>query len=834
MKKKSLSLMILFVLFCSLIPFSFIPAVHAVDVTEDFETGTVGVFDNKYTPYGVDYWSVVSDEARDTYSLKYNDVSSGAWDRRFSDDNTFWDNDTADSISWWIWVDTGAYYLVRYVNNLKFRCSIAFDSGSILCWNGTANTNAGSYENQEWILVRTFTNGNYPGGTFDVFAYDSDGNLFAEAEGVAMYDQSVGSGNERDVVLTGSLAGQGIVYFDDCQSPAEDAPVPIEVTADLEPDSIGADWVFSEWRYYTFTVTIPSSVYTNALDFVYIGMNELRISNGTLNFASWSDSGNWSALSDYWLYHNGREPDAVRVREGSWSSDENETVITFPLYFTRACLDIWKDNCVDVLVWWNETSTGTTLGWLTGATDLFRVYNEGGFSLITQTTGTPGESGTLPGGRDFSMFAYAGSYVYKDLWWRDLQHIKVMPEVHFSAGLETFQLYYGFDFMTMDGAYHTGLNLRLEPDAVSYTGVFASNVWINMTASWYYNNTLIKEEYLYMFYHGDVYTTTDLGRWGFWVDLWFDNTNASSVMGGRVNAYEFPMKDSSGAWLRWLSSNWGIMDNVSKQSECLVPLNNTAGSLLSAEDVEFVIVHSALNVYDEEAGQYIAIVNFPVFDTTNGGSPLKGIATPPWDDTQMPAMKNTGVLGAIWSMFQGIGAWLSENILFGGLNLWGNFVAFLDTIAGWLGAPKFFSNLFAYLGELFGNFVSGVGYSLELIYQFFVMIGLFIGSFITTLGELVLSIGNTLAGIIDIMGGTIGGAGNLWNQLGISSWLTLAMIFYPIYLIILWEERGMDAVMNQLTMIFGIATWLWHFFITLGTFVINLVSSLIESIPIAE
>lgn len=607
--------------------------------------------------------------------------------------------------------------------------------------------------------------------------------------------------------------------------------IPFSVSADLEPDSTGSDWVFTDWKYYTFNLGIPDSAFSGAaLDYVFIGFTEILTSNGTTGFSAWTNGTGWDCAFN--TIYSARDLEPIRVKQGSWSDGGTYTNITFPLWFTKKCLDLWLDaNAVDVWVYFNDTA-GNDYGWYNISPNFFRVYTDGGFSRVSSGYG---DSGTLPGGRDFNMFAYNDSYVFKDLYWRNLQHIKMVPEIQFRAGYQYFQFNWGVDYILQDGTYQPGLHLQLEPDAVSYTGVFASNVWINYTASWYANNSLIKSEDLYAFYHGEVYTAGDYGRVKFFIDFWFDAGNASSLQGGRINAYEFPMKDDSGAWFRWLSSNWGVKDDVQKQSECMVPLiKYGAEEYINSERIEFVRVWSSLSVPGAQYNQYVAAINYDVFDLTLGDNPLKGIQTPPWDETNMPAMRNTGVLGAIWSMFQGIAKWIGDNILFGGLSLWTTFVAFLDTIAGWLGAPYFFTNLFNWIGEGFGYLINSAGYAWTVIASIFIMIGQLLAAFITTLGELITSFVTTLSMFVDFMGGGLGAAGNLWDTFQISTWITLAIIFYPIYLIILWDQKGLDAVITQLTWIFGILVWLYGFFRSLIELIIHFITGLIESIPVAE
>ncbi|GAF70125.1 unnamed protein product, partial [marine sediment metagenome] len=397
---------------------------------------------------------------------------------------------------------------------------------------------------------------------------------------------------------------------------------------------------------------------------------------------------------------------------------------------------------------------------------------------------------------------------------------------------------YGIDYRLDDGIQHQGLRVQIEPSFVSYSGVFASNVWINMTCNWYGSDgALIKTDILYMFYHGSVSNKPDPGRFDMWLDFWFDSTNGSQTIGGRINAYEFPVEDESDAWLRWLSSNWGVKDNVQKQSEAftkIVDRQNTTA--ISSERINFVNLFHSLDVYGVTDGdQFVGITDYTTYAVTHSTQlPMSGISSPPWDETQMPTVGNAGVLGAIYAMFAGMAAFLSENVMFGGLNLWGSFVNFLDTIAAWLGAPGFFTWMFGQVGNALAYLYDAAAYGFDVVAQLFSMITALLGSFLGVMGELIASLGNTLTIFTDMMGGAYGTGADMWNDLGISSWITVALIFYPIYLIYLWEEEGDAAVIGQLSFLFGILVFLFNFFSSIISGAIQLITGLIESIPVAE
>jgi hypothetical protein len=484
--------------------------------------------------------------------------------------------------------------------------------------------------------------------------------------------------------------------------------------------------------------------------------------------------------------------------------------------------------------WEDETET-----WYDGNFS-FYIYSKGGFQkdFLTSNWGTANH---YQGEEWCAFFADYGYWVEDTIWFRDLQHVKMLPMIEGYTGLDPFSMTFAVDYSVGEGEWLPGWECVISPVTVHYSGLFAQEVWINMTVTWYQGHgtpgsyTFVKTDDLYMFFHGTVTGQYDPFNFRFWFDAWFNSINASSTGGGRVNAFEYPMKDDADLWFRWLANNWGVKDDVEKESMYMGDLLDTNGQIMNSERIKMVRLKVRLDVYNASGGQVIYLHNYEVLDYTHSKElPLHGIQTPVFDDTKMPDVGQTGLLGALFSVFQGIGQWLSENVMFGGLNLWGNFVAFLDTIAGWLGAPKFFTNLFNWIGSGFTYLTQSATYVFTLLYNFFLMIGQLMGAFIATLGEFVLSIITTLGYLVDFLGGIGTGAGNLWDQFQIWSWIQLALIFYPIYLIILWEEHGMDAVLSQLTMIWGIASWLFGFFIQIIMAVISFAHTLIESIPVAE
>jgi len=610
--------------------------------------------------------------------------------------------------------------------------------------------------------------------------------------------------------------------------PSAPPSVYFDVSADLEDiDDDGADWVFTDWKYYNFTVTVDAEdLVGNPILNVSFYFN-VPTGEEIIPCVFFSDGENWTYASNMTYEH--REGEPIRLNPGSWSSNATHHFITFFIWFEDRILDVWDPSGVDVFGSFNSCV------WFTAESSLFRIYSKGGFEMNFASSGY--DAGKIVGGSPFSLYSYNGSIVYNEIWYRDGQHIKLLPDIHFLAGLDEFYVRYGVDYSLGDGEWLKGWELSINPKFVSYTGIFAANVWINMTNQWVDREGIgISTSDLYMFYHGSVTGEGDIGHFKSWVDLWFSDKNASTVGAGKYNAYEFPMIDSADLWLRWLANNWGVKDNVFKEMSVQTPLLDTDNStVISSEQIKMMRFWCELEVADTGGGQSIHIQDYSIFDITRSKElPLVGMSDPVFDETLIPTVGQRGILGALWSMFSGLGQWLSENIVFGGLNLWGTFVNFLDTIAAMFGAPKFFTNLFTWIAELIGYVGESVGYLGDILSALFSLFGSLMGAFLITVADLIYYLVNTVTMVTDALGGAYGAGVNVWETLGVSSWITVAMICYPLYLIILWEEKGLEAVIQQLTWIFGILSWLFSFSVQLIQFVIRLITSVIESIPVAE
>jgi len=609
-------------------------------------------------------------------------------------------------------------------------------------------------------------------------------------------------------------------YFDDLSAPNLDA----------------GNWVFANWKFYTFNITtvLPADTGATAWDFLRFSFLDMALHNITVfydvdnnAFTVWNES-----EFEHERYIRIKQLDNPLIQD---PNDPEIFYCDFEIWFTENIVDTYQE-LVDVYLWGNY-SGGT--GVPTTFQDVFYIYNRGGFSLNYARSSS--NAYRIAGGDVFEFYAQSNAsasgieWVYADYLWRNLQHIKELFQIQARVAYPGFTLAYGMDYYTKADGWIHGWELDLSAINITVPRVSGSEAYWCWLAAWYFNDTFIKNEYIFTFPQGNPANDGDYASSRIWLDFWFNSMNGSSTWGGRVNSYYYPVKDNADAWLRVLSTNWGADDKRQKESLCFGTLKHDDGSTCQTQEIIFARTWSKVTVSNhltliQKITQFFADVQ----DLTLGKIPLIGIQTPSFDETKMPALQSGGFLGALFSGFQWVGKWLADNIVWGGLNLWGNFVGFLDTIAAMLGSPGFFTNLFTRIGEGIDYMAQGFTFAFQILVQIFILISSLLGAFVSVLTDLISSLVNTITTFQDLMSGAIGGAGNLWNDLGISSWLTVALIFYPLYLIFLWEDQGMEPVLQQLGWIFGIASWLFTFFIQIIQFVIGMITSIIESIPIAE
>lgn len=575
-------------------------------------------------------------------------------------------------------------------------------------------------------------------------------------------------------------------------------------------------WVFSEESYYTF-----QAKYWDGNGYDDLDTMKIKFTDGnTWVIAVYDRSANtWSLESG---------SNIARITSGTVTILGQKTLqVTFPIYFENTILDALD---VDIYMYCIDT-TNREDGWDLMQSDYFNIYNLGGHSTLTSS----GNAGRLAGGDVFDFYGYNSesqqNWVESTVRFRNLQHVKLLPEITATIGGAAFRIDYYIDYCTEEDDWILGWGLSITNYGY-YIGSVRSAVWI-VEAFGPLDTFIDITDYVYTFHSGvnDQDNTTSR----FWIDLWFNRINASSTVGARMNAYYFPMKDSSNQWLRWLTgNNWGIDDAKRKQFMFSANLLDSNGEVIHASEIKMVRIKSKLVIAQSSATQYVTVKDYDVFDLTFGSDPMEGIQTPAFDETKVPVMPQGGFLGWLGSIFAGFINWLRDDIVFGGLNLWQHFINFVDTIFGFFGYPKAFSNFLDILDDFWTWMAVSLGYIASFLTSIFTFLSAVMAKFLNTVSTIVTNWVKIIQGVFDMLDTGKGYATGIWDQLQLGTWVIIIAIFYPIYLLGVWETQGIDAVINQLRFMMDLAAWLIRIFITVIQMAIRLIQAIIESIPVIE
>jgi len=577
-------------------------------------------------------------------------------------------------------------------------------------------------------------------------------------------------------------------------------------------------WVFSETEYYTF-----QAQYWDGDGYADLDTMKINFSDGVNTIVAIYDQ-----PETEWSLESGS--DVVRLKAGTATAlDSNLLQVTFLIYFQNTILDALD---IDLYAWCNDTS-GAEDGWDQMQTDYFNIYNLGGHATLE----TSGNAGRLVGGDVFDLYAYNDSWAEAYMLFRNLQHVKLLPTVLIQTNPGWYEdhlvLTYYIDYC-VDDTWIEGFKLVLRSQlAWTLRNGNSERIW-NWTVESYIGEQLIKTENIYV-YH---LIPTDI--WGdrktnFWIDLWFNKVNSSSTFGARVNAYYFPMTDSSNVWLRWLTgSNWGADEARRKQSMTFATLLDSNNNVVYAPQIEMVKLGFRLEWEPTGTTQYAQVSEYDVFDLSFGSDPMEGIQTPVFDETRVPIMPQGGFLGAlvVWlgQVVKRLGEVFGPTIL----DFWYAFVNFLDTVFTEFGWPNGFSQLLSWIGNFALWLADSFTYLISLLTSVFLFLMAIVEKLANTLSTIITQWVAIIQGIFGMLGDSMNTGVNLWNDLNLGTWVILMAIMYPVFLLLMWDEKGIDAPINHVKMLCDILALIGHVFITVIQVFLRLIGRLIESIPVVE
>lgn len=389
---------------------------------------------------------------------------------------------------------------------------------------------------------------------------------------------------------------------------------------------------------------------------------------------------------------------------------------------------------------------------------------------------------------------------------------------------------YGVDYCQPNGTWvNNAWNCRIQ---VQSGTVNSAENFVQLLVTWYVRGVEEKTDSIYVFWEGweggnDWITYT--------VDLWFNQINGSRVVGGKVTSHFYAMQDRSIPWLRWWSgTEWSPMYMDSVSVDFFHPLEDADGNVISSQALDLMRFREKVWRSTNHLYQWLCRNTEMTPQLVSYTGKMMGVSTPETPETVTPEINTLGVRGLLVGGFIAGMSKLGQDLARASWSLFTFFIGALDTLAAWLGHPNFFSEVLSFMGTLFSTFTNAIvwfgSWLVSMLTFGTVSIGYFLGFLATGL-----TIWATMfTGFFTLVNGMGGTAFDVWTGLGIPTWIYVGFLFYPMYLIILWDEKGGQAVIDQLTFIFNLISMVGHAFLTVIQVVIDMASRVIEAIPVVE
>jgi len=562
-----------------------------------------------------------------------------------------------------------------------------------------------------------------------------------------------------------------------------------------------------------------------------------EVNSGTISGASYVEgqiliSDHWviakyDVIEDDWSLESGSE--IVNIQDGETETIGNNFYVTFKLFFKSTILDKLNVN----IYGYSENTTGTKFSWETIAEDYFNIYNLGG-QLETISIG---DSGRIAGGDLFELYADGpNSFIGVTQVWRKLQHVKIQCGFAVeNLNDENRFVVFGFSFQDptagiFENEWYANITMV---DIVKD----ANNAYVIFTVKWYYDEVQIgSTDTLTALWETNAFNapTGEVSGFRFHIDLWVNKANASSVVGGRVAPHTFGLTKTNPAWWDWWgwwgTDEWKPMRGNSTESMFFTDLRDYKGSIISAKTLDLIRLGCVL--YNLPAGDDVYLLDYHTFGYTFAGARMSGIDTPSFTESLDPALPTGGgILSNLFSSISNLGTIISEAYTVGLLLTWGLFVSFLDTVFTFGGWPDGFSELVTAISNFVTWFTSSLSYAVSMFTEMFSFLDTIMSRFISTLVVVVtgwISIANSF---FDILENTFNMGINVFDVLINSLLLPLIPVITILYFVWRFDNGGIEAVTNDIKFMVDIAAFLLHTLLSVATFFLYLIESIIEKIP---
>ena len=455
----------------------------------------------------------------------------------------------------------------------------------------------------------------------------------------------------------------------------------IEAASLIDPEACGK-YVFAEEKFYNFSLTIGGG---NISDTVMIQVND-TVTNVTL---LWDNVAGLSRLV------SGREVAALGTVTTSLNTITNFLTVNFPIFFKSTILDTLD---VNILAWANDT-TGFQTSWVNIAPSEFNIYSEGG---LVQTVSS-GTAGRVAGGDTFELQASNLTSSFANQTFRKIQQFRAQFGLRLSDGAGDTGFVIGFQDLAHNGGVELymdkgdwqveiAMNYCDEDADVMVKGFYVifemeegdlgvNDLWTVINATWYDADDIKIRSGLFT-----AWPETQLAQIRFWIDLWYNKINASSIGGGRLNAYYTGMDTT--AFLLW-QGGWAPFITNSSDSMGFIPLKNDASEFITSPQLDLMsisvnISRPANSIGTEGRNITATLLGWQQSDNKFAFDKMIGIDTPTPVETKVPDMPVTGFFAPLIAAVLSIGGNMINAFIEFGLAGWRLILAQFPGLEGFI------------------------------------------------------------------------------------------------------------------------------------------------------
>lgn len=515
----------------------------------------------------------------------------------------------------------------------------------------------------------------------------------------------------------------------------------------------------------------------------------------------------------------------VKTLIGAYSADVWYN-ITLVVNVDTDTYDIYVNDSLEVddATFWDPVTSIVNIEYVSGSEhpssqgvtqiDDIKIYKDwaGG------TTGWISSNVTYRKLQHFRMLVHVNNiFEYKPEGWSFLGNI-------YSWYPDVGSWYVGMDYCEPNDDWMHGWYAKITPIVVECD---IDNKWMKYSVEWYYKDVLIKNETQTTLI--DMDATQPLGSRTFsytvWIDFWFNKINASSTVGGRINSEYWGMSQQAPWWSAWWKGDWKVQMSALSESMLFVDLEDQAGNIISSPQIK--LMRPWMKVDNTEASNPgpITLVNFDSFVWTFARDGMVGVNTPEPIKTKAPDMPDTGFVAGLVASIKNALSFSAYAIL----SFWGTFVGFLDTVFTFVGFTNGFSVIIGWIRSFTSWVVTAGTYLVSILSSLFSLMAVWL-----VLGiERFIALGSGLVVIYNNL---------VWIYAEANAgWVDASEIINPLLPILplaffIWILNSKDVyeMFGKISLCWNFVRSIAGFFIQIGQYVLQLITGLIESIPVVE